>query len=297
MKQEQAYFCQLCNNKLKKSRFRKRPYALWICNNCSFAEIYPKPLDSDLREYYNDMSEGFSYNIVRDIGHEVKKQKFENILLLLEKNISKFDISNKKTLDIGCGEGIFLSVLKERGVKDCYGIEISKRASQTAIESKVSELIFYGTIEEYSKQFDRKYSLITLFDVIEHIGNIDSLFVSLLDLLEEDGIIVIATPYINSIFPILLGSYWPYFNPPEHISYFSKKSMACLSNKYSLSIIDENRIKKVFSLRYFSEVGVCLSPFLFRFPLKLMSFISKHIGDFHFSIYVGETLTVMKRKS
>ena len=101
---------------------------------------------------------------------------------------------NAKVLDIGCGGGLFLSLLKQSGA-EVIGIELSDSRAQyakskhhLAIDKHLIEHDFWQT--GYANHFDA----VTLWDVIEHVNYPHEALQSAANVLKQGGILAIDTP-------------------------------------------------------------------------------------------------------
>jgi hypothetical protein len=93
----------------------------------------------------------------------------------------------------------------------------------------------YNTPIEYFT-LEKRYDLISLFDVVEHLPNLHADFGKMVNLLEKNGILVLVTPNIQSLQRRIFGKRWFQFKPHEHISYFTPKTIQTLAQKHQLRI-------------------------------------------------------------
>lgn len=75
-------------------------------------------------------------------------------------------INPKNCLDVGCGIGHLISMLRKLGV-DAYGIEISEYARHAA-PKEVKKFIIYGDITKIPYE-DNAFDAVFTFDVLEHL--------------------------------------------------------------------------------------------------------------------------------
>ncbi len=90
-------------------------------------------------------------------------------------------------IDIGCGDGLPLSILHELGFK-CYGVDSSEEGIDLAVNHNVSAEFFIETAEKFAKrglEFDYLYSLNT----IEHLDD-PSCMVDIMRKIKQFGVIV-----------------------------------------------------------------------------------------------------------
>lgn len=99
-------------------------------------------------------------------------------------------------LDIGCGNGHYLSALSPK-FKKCTGIEIDAHDEQKALMAEYSNIeILNKAIEEH--QTNERYDFILLVDIIEHIPNVQAFADKVGSFQNTGGIVYIVTP--NPIF-------------------------------------------------------------------------------------------------
>ena len=123
--------------------------------------------------------------------------KFKNQVNILAKHVS---LQDAKILDIGCGGGLFLSLLKRRGAQ-VIGIELSDSRAQYA-KTKHGLNIDKHPIESdfwwngYAQYFD----VVTLWDVIEHVNYPYQTLQSAVKVLKPGGLLLIDTPCRDSFY-------------------------------------------------------------------------------------------------
>ncbi len=136
--------------------------------------------------------------------------------------------SKINAIDFGSGIGYFRKAFSDLGFNH-FGIELS-----TDIIQKCKETFGYDTwhcdVSDLGKvSGGRKFHLITLWDVIEHLSEPVEQIRQLRTHLADDGLIVIRTPNVVAHEIDILGDFYPSFKF-DHIQYFSPKSLEfCMS--------------------------------------------------------------------
>lgn len=106
-----------------------------------------------------------------------------------------------KLLDVGCGFGSLLKLLKDHGYKNILGLDISKEQVDKAQEMGIIEAK-EGDIFEFLKDREEEYDVITGIDIIEHFSK-DEL-VHLLSVihkaLKPSGLAIFRTPNMDAPF-------------------------------------------------------------------------------------------------
>jgi SAM-dependent methyltransferase len=128
---------------------------------------------------------------------------------------NELGITRKTCLDIGCGSGEFLKILREYGYDEVFGVDIRS----------YSEMDYKTYIGDFlALDINRNFSVITMWHVLEHLKNPLEFLRKTYDLLESTGFIVIEVPIIDSWQFKLFGTKWRCIRG-DHLNYFSIKSL------------------------------------------------------------------------
>lgn len=226
-------------------------FSIRHCHHCKALFISPFPSQKETEKYYP--SSYYSYDVNESVGFfenlkkKIIKSKMENDfpLTLIEKvlvfifqgkfsGIPLYRRESGKFLDIGCGNGKNLKVLKKYGW-DAYGIELDKRAVEYArrqglqVEnSSIEEADFYGT----------KFDCIRIWHVFEHLTDPQTAIQKIRELLSDDGEILMAVPNAQSVACAIFGKYWYGLDVPRHVVSYSPRTLRYLAEKNGLEITE-----------------------------------------------------------
>ncbi len=128
---------------------------------------------------------------------QANSQRFSHQVETLEKHLS---IKDARVLDIGCGGGLFLSLLKQAGA-NVVGIELSdSRAYYAAAKYRVE--IHKQPIESdfWQKGYTDHFDAVTLWDVIEHVNYPARTLQCAVNVLKPGGLLLIDTPCRDSFY-------------------------------------------------------------------------------------------------
>ena len=183
-------------------------------------------------------------------------QKFRNQVNIVKKHVS---LRNAKTLDIGCGGGLFLSLLKQDGA-EVVGIELSDSRAQYA-KSKHSLEVYKSPIENdfWQKGYRNYFDVVTLWDVIEHVNYPFQTLRSAADVLKRSGLLLIDTPCRDSFYHrfgeftyrLTRGRYPTFLNAMYsshlfgHKQIFSTTEMKELFESVGLEVIDLHKFHEL----------------------------------------------------
>ena len=152
--------------------------------------------------------------------------------------IKKYDFTNKRLLEIGCNDGVFLNNFNEKdNLKIIIGIDPSDTIKKINKSNIVKINDFFN--KKNAKQIIEKYGkmdYIVACNCLAHIDNINDIFENLKFILNDDGIIIIEVHYVKNICEELNFD----FIYHEHMSYYSINGIynICKNNNLFLENIE-----------------------------------------------------------
>lgn len=251
--------------------------SLWTffsCKSCGFVFSNPYVPEAHIVDFYSQL-EDHEYSSEA----EGRTKNFKTIFKRMNRLQKKIAHPDKILLDIGAASGIFLNLAKQEG----YGIEGIEPSDFLVKEAK--ELygiqLFNGTVEDYKT--GKKFPVVTLLDILEHLVEPDNFMSKVDELVDENGLLVIVTPDINSLACKVTGKRWWHYRI-AHINFFNRKALAYLLRKHNYDIILKKKYVWNFTLFYlatrvfpFLKEKKALQKILKRVHLKLPLFDSWEI--------------------
>lgn len=221
----ETIICPVCGGNSFTHLFKKREEPFVMCDACSLVLINPRPVFEEVLETYNT-------NYSRDYAKKAEKKLKRSLRRV---NLVKRDFSSEGYwLDVGCSAGFVVKAASQAGY-NAFGIDVEPWGINFGKTKLGLDNLSVGLIEEqdYSnKQFD----VISLYDVIEHVPDLNILIKELKRILAPDGVIDIITPDLGHFRTTKPLCDWKEIKPSEHLYYFDKKTLNSLFNKHGLSI-------------------------------------------------------------
>ncbi|MCM8818095.1 MAG: class I SAM-dependent methyltransferase [Candidatus Omnitrophica bacterium] len=178
--------CLICNG-FSRLRFKSQSFKIYQCEDCKTSFLYPLPVNTE-KIYDNNYFTLWYIKV-----YEERKKYFKNLL----KKLKKYIPEKGKILDVGCGIGIFMSLMKENDYQ-VYGQDISSFALDFCKEKGFK---VYNYLSEINSQ--EKFDTITMLDSIAHIKNPIDYLQKCKKLLKQNGVLIIKTPlHSNYLFMI-----------------------------------------------------------------------------------------------
>lgn len=138
-----------------------------------------------------------------------------------------------KLLDLGCGDGRFLTLMRDAGW-DVTGIEPDPTAAKVA-QQELGTSVTVGCLEDAGFP-DESFDAVTLSHVIEHVHDPIALLSECRRVLKPGGNVVIATPNITSLGHKEFGSSWRGLEPPRHLHIFSSGALRVCCDRAGLRV-------------------------------------------------------------
>lgn len=301
------------------------------CEECELVRLSPRPVKAHLPFYY-PAEDYYSYQVPRaSINHISKRGILSKIreairqvvfhqLGYCEKPLSawqrifgpflakfffkvatygwgkKFPRYKKDglALDVGCGNGSYLSFLKHHGWK-VMGVDLSKQAAATAKQSLDID-VYVGELEDVAFPAN-SFDYVHMSHVLEHVTSPVDTLEKVRELLKPNGIVYVEVPNYESLRRKISGQYWYAWETPKHLYMFSPRTLSRIFRECGLTITEietvvvdlfawdntykyEDLVGKKLATRPFITRGDKVRLFLLSKSVKLIHIFRPKSGDF-----------------
>lgn len=222
-----CYLCESTKAEIVESGIRYDPTGeVWKCQTCGLVFLWPIPTEKELSDYYSSQYR-------KDSGNKSVNERFEKNRWEAEERVKRLDLSNiHSILEIGSGSGAFLQVVRGANTVFLEGIEPDE-GSRKWINENLNIPIYQSIWNVLGK----KYDLIVMFHVLEHLREPIKFLISLRNILNPDGKIVIEVPNVRDIMLYLRPYRKAYFFQKSHLYYFNKDTLSQICEKAGFSSI------------------------------------------------------------
>lgn len=215
-------------------------------SECGLIWINPCPIENDLHLAYeryftheeaSDGDTGGLRNILYSIylaancpiwwATGVAREKARRKQMFLE------ETPPGKLLDVGCGDGTFLHLMRSKGW-DVDGIDFDPKAVETA-KRKFGLALRHGDLRAASLPADT-FDAVTMSHVIEHLPQPVEMLAEIKRILKPGGRLIMTTPNTAGIGHIKFGSAWFGIDAPRHLHLFNKRSLSEAARRASLEV-------------------------------------------------------------
>ena len=149
-------------------------------------------------------------------SREVLSAEFRQIVQLLK----NADPPGNSLLEVGCAYGFFLDEALPHF--DVRGVELAEHARHSC---QRRGLRVADSIEHPLVLSGVPYDAVVMLDVIEHLPDPQALLSQLAGMVRPGGRIVLTTGDFGSLAARLMGSRWRLMTPPQHLWFFTMRSL------------------------------------------------------------------------
>lgn len=131
-----------------------------------------------------------------------------------------------KILDIGCASGYFLSLCAAKGA-EAHGLDASDYAIGRARE-RAGLRVAVGDAGDRLPYGNQMFSIVTMFDVIEHLAAPGPALRDIARVLENGGRLFLTTPNTRSLERLVLRRRWSGARDATHVRLYNRNSIGNL---------------------------------------------------------------------
>ena len=245
-------------------------FTLLLDENLEMLITSPQPKKEDLAGYYESEDYISHTDSNRSLFDKVY-QKVKNYTIKQKLHlINSFQTKEKTILDIGCGTGDFLHFCQQNNW-NITGVEPNENARNLASEKLGLDNSISESVEILMKDQSKRFDVITMWHVLEHVPNLEEYISFLKQLLKQNGRLIIAVPNYKSYDAKHYGKFWAAYDVPRHLWHFSQKSIKQIFSKFDLELVNTLPMKfdsyyvSLLSEKYKSGVSNPLKAFYIGF--------------------------------
>jgi len=287
----QEIACSICGANRVSFFTEKEGFSIFRCEECGHGMVHPMPQTTEEiygQDYFAGAEGGFGY-----ADYDADKEPLRPFLdAQLREAERLLRGSARRMLDVGAATGFFLEIARNRGW-EVAGVEISAFAAELARKKGIDVKTGILAQHEFPKG---AFDAVTLWDVIEHVEDPKAELSRVREVLAPEGLLIMTTPNFTSLYARLLGKKWHAIVPPEHLHYFTFKSMDRLLADSGFEAISITAPVKSFTLAYVFQTlarwqGV-------KAWQHVANFLKKHprMGSLSFPIPLRDNMLVFARK-
>ena len=212
------------------------------CRGCGLLRLHPRPSPAELRAYYpaNYWFAPDSTTAAR-LEEAYRRVVLRDHVRFVQRAVEAAGVPGP-VLDVGCGGGLFLGMLRERGCK-VLGLDVSAEAAGIAWRRHGVPAVC-GLLEN-EPLAPGSCAAVTMFHVLEHLPDPRAYLEAAGRLLRPGGTLVVQVPNAACWQFRLLGAAWTGVDVPRHLVDFRARDIETLVASCGFRVVRS----KHFSLR------------------------------------------------
>jgi len=219
---------------------------IWACLECGLLFQWPMRGADELRRAYEDVEDPLYVT-----ERENRLHTFRRVLAAVG------PARGRRLLDVGAYCGYFLEVASAAGFH-AEGLELSRWAASRARASGFA--VHRETLAE-AVGSGRRYDVVTLWDVLEHLPDPRADLAAAFRLLEPGGRIHLSTIDAASLVARLLGARWPWLMD-MHLFYFDRSTLPALLQEVGFREVQRRAYVHTVSVDYLLRKAAASFPLL-----------------------------------
>ena len=261
-------------------------YGILECLECRIAVTHPFPSEEELTRLYS--CGNYRTNTGKRFGVIIEYLVYLS-RVLKRSRINKY-VKPGRILDIGCGRGLFLDVMRKGGW-DTVGTELNKETASYATKIYGLEVLT-GDLIKY-KLDKESLDAININQVLEHLKNPNEVLVECRRLLRRDGLLLISVPDLRSFQFVIGKENWFLLDLPFHLFHFTEEGLVDLLKTHGFKIRRIKRFSKEYSPFGWLQTLLNASGVPFNLLYNLLK--SKELRDKRFDVTssLGTVVTIL----
>jgi SAM-dependent methyltransferase len=179
--------CGLCESTGARCIAEENGYPIYRCLKCGLVFVYPIPDAGDMKDYYGRHEGACGDTVWEKFGAEI----FEHAARTMRRCCP-----SGKLLDLGCGYGFFMKLMRERGWQ-VQGLEIDGEMARYARE-RLGLDVRQADVNDYASRGE-EFDLISLWWVLEHLPDPMTALRKCVASLKREGMLILRVPNIDFI--------------------------------------------------------------------------------------------------
>lgn len=264
--------CPLCGG-VARPWLVKSGYRHLECGACGAGYLDPDSVPEDLESLYThayfEGGAGHGYGDYLS-DRQLLERNFRERLEWIESHCAP-----GRLLEVGPGLGVFLHTARARGWQ-ATGVEIAEDCAATASELAGVPVVA-GDFLDADTALEGGFDLICMFDVLEHLRDPAAALRRAHALLRPGGLLVVETGDRASPWARLLGRFWHFIDPPQHLFYFSAAGLEALARRCGFQ--GEARVRRQGRRASFGNAAFKLLRQRSVLPRRLPGSLYLNVGD------------------
>lgn len=225
--------CALCETgSAPELLYCKGGIPVYRCPDCGVGRAESRLFDAaayyDSSYFNGGRSDGYSDYVQ---ASNVLRVQFRKDIQLL----NRLGMPGRHLVELGCAYGYFLDEAKAASYQ-ISGLEICEDAVKSC-NARGYDDVYHGEVCEQSLSRFSGVDAVVMLDVIEHLPAPLASLDAVSGILKPGGLLLITTGDFSSCLAKTTGRNWRLMTPPQHLWFFTPKSLTTLCNRLNMDLV------------------------------------------------------------
>jgi SAM-dependent methyltransferase len=187
------------------------------CSRCGLVQLSNEPVP-----YYKEVIRAAAFSAEMNA---FRREQFKDF-------VARFSLGGKKVLEIGCGKGEYLTLMRETGA-DAYGVEHGEESVNDCVKAGLK--VTRGFVEAGSDALrDAPFDAFFILNFLEHIPDLNSTLRGISSNMSAQAVGLVEVPNFEMILKQKLFS--EFIN--DHLYYFTGETIRSTLNRNGFEVLD-----------------------------------------------------------
>jgi len=190
------YNCSVCGGNSFSKIYGVSVFNICACRICGVVCLNPRMSEEDYMDYYR--SQYYRNYISKTEVKKLYSKNFKNIRgIKIFNDLKNYITIKSRIIEIGCGNGENLAMLKSKGFNNLIGLDPSLECSREL--QKIYGIKFFNqSLSKFAIEFNdkEKFDCVILSHVLEHFVEPDKSLRTIANIIKPEGIIYILVPHL-----------------------------------------------------------------------------------------------------
>ncbi|HVO25586.1 MAG TPA: class I SAM-dependent methyltransferase [Candidatus Margulisiibacteriota bacterium] len=203
------------------------------CRTCGHHYLNPRPSEADLGTIYPPNYYAFSGSQQALVARVRRSWEAGKVRLYRD----LVGAGPRRILDVGCGNGRFLSLLRDYGHAewDLVGIDFDANAVSQCVARGFRAYV--SRAEDFAPPQGEQFDAVIMLQLIEHVDDPAAICRRVFTLLRAGGFFIIETPNLAGWdYRLFAGRWWGHYHFPRHWNLFSTAALHRLLEQSGFAI-------------------------------------------------------------
>ncbi|KAB2665556.1 MAG: methyltransferase domain-containing protein [Verrucomicrobia bacterium] len=233
--------CPACLCEQRHPWHRKNGYDVVECERCGFRYVSELPSDEFLRAHYRS-SYCQSDGTFQPKGGLLRRLKYRAFAVWFKRAILRHRESAAdavRILELGCGQGDLLKAFSGDASVRVTGMDYAAGPIGHLRERGFDAHL--GGLDE-APVGPESLDGIVMLHVLEHVRDPGAVIAHAARLLKRGGLLYVVCPCSGHIKARIAGDRWKYLGPPDHLWYFTPRSMRTMAARMGFDVLRSSNL-------------------------------------------------------